>query len=58
MSSKYVFLLIVLYSKVLSKKFKIFKLVLFCKSLMCIRNKRSPRTEPCNNSSSILSHVD
>ena len=52
------FLLNVLYSKVSSAKFITFKFVLFCKSFMCMRNKRGPRTEPCGTPTSIFSRVD
>ena len=46
LSCTYVFLLTIVYNIVSSAKLRILKLLLFCKSLINIKNNKGPMTEP------------
>ena len=54
----YVFFLNVVYNSVLSAKFMILSVVLFCKLLMQTRKNKGPETEPCGTPVSTFSKVD
>ena len=41
-----------------SAKFRTFKLVMFCKSLIYIKNNKGPKTEHCGTPTSIFSQFD